>query len=293
MDEVKEALQHAAIEIAEVMRVGDLNSNFGKKKGTQNDSGDHQETVDVIADEAMEKWLMRCSAVRGFASEERDDVIMKAGNEGFLVTYDPLDGSQNIAVNITTGMIFAVFKEARGLPRNGRDIVAAGYAIFGAATSFVFATKAEGVCLYTLNHKTSRFERTKTDHKIPTKGKVYACNEGLVSSWCVPRSVAWAGAMRGRSVRWMACMASDAHRILMNGGGFLLPADAKNSNGKLRLVYEAYPMAFIFETAGGTGTLENLTPLLDMPFPHQVQKLHMKVPVFLAGPAESEVYSKL
>eukprot|EP01059_Diplonema_ambulator_P002201 TRINITY_DN11852_c0_g1_i3.p1 TRINITY_DN11852_c0_g1~~TRINITY_DN11852_c0_g1_i3.p1 ORF type:complete len:100 (+),score=28.68 TRINITY_DN11852_c0_g1_i3:209-508(+) len=99
--------------------------------------------------------------------------------------------------------------------------------------------------------------------------------------------------MRGRSVRWMACMASDVHRILFNGGGFLLPSDKKNPNGKLRLVYEAYPMAFVFKLAGGCGTDEMLKGILDYPFPHETKDLHMKVPVFLAGPYEAEVYAKL
>ena len=291
--EVLRSVQEAVVEIAYIMRKGGIWDAFGKKAGAANESGDTQESVDVLADNIMAAHLTACPHVWGFASEERKDVN-RTGQQGeYLVSYDPLDGSQNIRMNITTGLIFGVFHCPGGnVPKNGRSLVAAGYAIFGAATTFVVASAQEGVTTYTLCPSVQRFKRTGEKHRIPAKGSVYACNEGLQATWVTDRSRRWAENMRGRSVRWMACMVSDAHRILMGGGGFLLPADRKSTRGKLRLVYEAYPMAFVFECAGGKALFEDLTPILDHPFPSN-ENLHLKVPVFLASPHEAEVYAKL
>ncbi|KAJ9444628.1 hypothetical protein DIPPA_70192 [Diplonema papillatum] len=294
MKETVLALQDAVREIAHLMRVGSIAEDFGEKHGKQNESGDHQETVDVAADLAVSKRLMNCSEVHAFASEEREAITVTEGGK-YLVAYDPLDGSQNIAVNITTGLIFGIFSCSSKLPADGRSIIGAGYALFGAATQFVLATEESGVTIFTLDPTSKEFKVTSARHRIPQRGKVYACNEGLHSKWVEQRSKRWAETMRGRSVRWMACMVSDAHRILLNGGGFLLPADRSNTKGKLRLLYEAYPMAYVFECAGGHATDEHNTCILDLPFPpaSPAKVLHMKVPVFLAGPYEAELYAKL
>eukprot|EP01061_Rhynchopus_euleeides_P002442 TRINITY_DN11875_c0_g6_i1.p2 TRINITY_DN11875_c0_g6~~TRINITY_DN11875_c0_g6_i1.p2 ORF type:complete len:304 (+),score=116.33 TRINITY_DN11875_c0_g6_i1:432-1343(+) len=290
---VVKSVQEAVVEISYIMRRGGIWEGFGEKHGGANESGDHQESVDVLADNIMAEHLEGNPNVWGFASEERKEVNRTGHRGEYLVSYDPLDGSQNIKVNLTTGVIYGIFHCPTGdTPSNGRSLVAAGYAVFGAATSFVVASREEGVTVYTLCPSIQRFKATQRRHMIPPKGKVYACNEGLQATWSTERSRQWAEHMRGRSVRWMACMVSDAHRILMQGGGFLLPADRKSTRGKLRLVYEAYPMAFVFECAGGKALLEDLSPILDHPFPPQPD-LHLKVPVFLASKAEAEVYAKL
>eukprot|EP00755_Sulcionema_specki_P024937 Sspe_Gene.82200::Locus_53867_Transcript_1_1_Confidence_1.000_Length_1234::g.82200::m.82200/K03841/FBP, fbp; fructose-1,6-bisphosphatase I len=296
VENIVEHIQRAVKEVAGLMAKGHLEESFGKKHGKANESGDIQETVDVAADHAMSRALSKCADVSCYASEELDLVNFTEHPKGkYMVVYDPLDGSQNIPVNITTGLIFGIFECSVpwSPPKNGRSMVAAGYAIFGAATQIILARKGKGITVYNLNPETGDFVVTKERHVIPTKGKVYACNEGLQPTWVTERSRKWAEAMRGRSVRWMACMVSDVHRVLMEGGGFLLPADKKNVNGKLRLVYEAYPMAFIFEEAGGVGLLEDLTPILDVPFPNynDSKALHRKIPVFLASPHEASIFT--
>eukprot|EP01060_Flectonema_neradi_P016746 TRINITY_DN23368_c0_g1_i1.p1 TRINITY_DN23368_c0_g1~~TRINITY_DN23368_c0_g1_i1.p1 ORF type:complete len:290 (+),score=50.23 TRINITY_DN23368_c0_g1_i1:59-928(+) len=283
------AIQDATRDIAEVMREGSKWEGFGKKHDAANESGDHQETVDVVADNIMSAALDKCDVVGAYASEEKKDITDKANRGSLFVAFDPLDGSQNIAVNITTGMIFGIWNRPE-TSLGGRGLIAAGYAIFGAATQLIVCRKnVRGAEILTLHG--GEFHSVKQNHIIPSKGKVYACNEGLQSTWVVEHSRKFAEQNRGKSVRWMACMVSDAHRILMDGGSFLLPADKKNKRGKLRLLYEAYPMAFVFEQCGGVASFEDHSPILDHPFPSD--NLHLKVPVFLSSPTEAAVYSKL
>ena len=289
MEPCLNAIKNATKEISIIMREGSKWEGFGKKHHEKNESGDHQETVDVVADEMMAKALDNCDVVGSYASEEKKDVTEKGNGGHLFVAFDPLDGSQNIAVNITTGMIFGIWSRSE-ISKGGRGLIAAGYAIFGAATQLIICRKGvKGAQILTLHG--DDFYCIKQTHMIPVKGKVYACNEGLQSTWIVKRSRDFAEQNRGKSVRWMACMVADAHRILMGGGSFLLPADKKNKRGKLRLLYEAYPMAFVFEQCGGTATFEDHSAILDHPFPSD--NLHIKVPVFLSSPTEAALYAKL
>jgi fructose-1,6-bisphosphatase I len=179
---------------------------------------------------------------------------------------DPLDGSSNIDVNATIGTIFAVFNRESeegttateaDILRSGRDIVAAGYIIYGSGTVLVLATNDTGVNGFTLDPSVGEFFLSHKDIELGETAKIYSVNEGYRSMWA-PGVAEYVDTLkaagRGMSQRYIGSLVADFHRNLLKGGLFLYPATSKNPDGKLRLLYEAFPLAYICERAGGAAT---------------------------------------
>jgi len=236
--------------------------------GEVNSTGDDQKKLDVLSNDIFIDALQNCGACAVLVSEENEDPLFvspdKAGR--FVVAFDPLDGSSNIDCNVSTGTIFAVYEKLDKKPssvddilRTGNDIVVAGYCMYGAATELVITFKGHGVHRFTLDPSLGEFIHTQAHVMIPEGGgkKIYSCNEGNSGNWDPAIKAVVEKYNQGSkpyAARYVGSMVSDVHRTILYGGIYLYPADGKSPNGKLRVLYEGFPMAFIMEQAGGSAS---------------------------------------
>jgi fructose-1,6-bisphosphatase I len=270
---------------------------------TENIQGEVQKKLDVISNEILleaNEWGGHLAAM---ASEEMESIhpIPNRYPKGeYMLLFDPLDGSSNIDVNVSIGTIFSVLKAPEGMAapteadfmQAGTRQVAAGYAVYGPQTMLVLTT-GNGVHCFTLDREMGSWVLTQQNMSIPAKTKEFAINASNMRHWHEPvkryvdELLAGSSGPRGTdfNMRWVASMVADVHRILSRGGIFMYPADTRDTSvpGKLRLMYEANPMAFIVEQAGGAAT-DGKGRILDI----QPQKLHQRVPVFLGSKEEVE-----
>lgn len=262
--------------------------------GERNVQGEAVRKLDALAHDLMIDALRPSGHVCALASEEAEHPLFLTAEETrgpYVVLFDPLDGSSNIDAGITIGTIFSIYRAGRvdavesDLLQTGSRQVAAGYALYGSSTSFV-CTSGNGVHGYTLDPATGEFRLTHENLRMPRRGTIYSANEANYARWC-------AGVQRyidalkdpdgpeSYSARYVGSLVADFHRTLLYGGLFLYPADPRDApNGKLRLLYEAAPLALIAEAAGGrasTGDQDVLTL--------QATALHQRVPLFI-GSAE-------
>lgn len=260
-----EHIASACLHIAADIRAAAF-KGLGGAAGEVNVQGEEQKKLDVAADIAFAETCARCPRLAALVSEERDEIVwLKAPAAGdFIVYYDPLDGSSNIDVNLSVGSIFAICRiskdDLRNVLKPGRDQICAGYAIYGPSTMLVLTTGG-GVNGFTLDVDRGAFRLTHPDMTIPERTSEFAINASRYHHWeeavraYVDACLAGANGPRGRAfnMRWTASMVADVHRILNRGGVFLYPADTENraKGGKLRLLYEANPMAMLVEQAGG------------------------------------------
>jgi fructose-1,6-bisphosphatase I len=265
--------------------------------GEQNSTGDDQKKLDVLSNDIFIDALTNCGASSILVSEENEDPIFvpadKAGR--FVVCFDPLDGSSNIDCNVSTGTIFAVYeKKSRGktgniddvINRTGNDILVAGYCMYGAATELVIAFKGSGVHRFTLDPSLGEFVHTEADVKIPQGGgkKIYSCNEGNSKNWDSAITAIVEGYKQGPkpyAARYVGSMVSDVHRTILYGGIYLYPADNKNAKGKLRVLYEGFPMAMIVETAGGSASCGLFNGKIQRLLDIVPKSIHEKCPVVI------------
>jgi fructose-1,6-bisphosphatase I len=265
---------------------------------SENVQGEVQKKLDVISNEILleaNEWGGHLAAM---ASEEMEDIhpIPNRYPKGeYLLVFDPLDGSSNIDVNVSIGTIFSVLKAPEGMSnpseqdflQPGSKQVAAGYAVYGPQTLLVLTT-GNGVNCFTLDREMGSWVLTQRNMQIPAKTKEFAINSSNQRHWHAPvqryigELLAGSTGPRGTdfNMRWIASMVADVHRILNRGGIFMYPADLRDPSkpGRLRLMYEANPMAFIVEQAGGMAT-DGKRRILDI----QPEKLHQRVPVFLGS----------
>ena len=272
--------------------------------GTENVQGEAQKKLDVISNEILLEANAWGGHLAACASEEMEDPhpIPDAYPKGnYLLLFDPLDGSSNIDVNISVGTIFSVLRandehadpNARDFMQPGTQQVAAGYCVYGPSTMLVLTT-GHGVHAFTLDRELGSFMLTARNLTIPADTREFAINMSNRRFWEAPMRryvdelLAGKEGPRGKdfNMRWVASMVADVHRILSRGGIFIYPVDAKTQEqgGKLRLMYEANPMALIVEQAGGAATTGRRRILDVMP-----QRLHQRVPVFLGSKNEVEV----
>lgn len=257
--------------IAQRLRRSTLTGDTGYAK-TSNVYGERQEKLDVFANDVFLRHLRYGGIVSIAASEELEEpkVFERDGAGHYTVCFDPIDGSQNLDVNGTLGTIFGVRRRQgpkeheHGLLTSGRDQVAAGYLLYGPATEMVIAAGGK-VAIFTLDDS-GEFFLSKPNVRLPQRGRPYAVNEGNESRWsdATRRYVEWLKTPHDggepHATRYSASLVGDFHRILQQGGIYLYPAepsDPKTPNGKLRVLYECHPLAFVAEMAGGrasTGT---------------------------------------
>ena len=269
---------------------------------TQNVQGEVQKKLDVLTNEALLQHCEWGGQLAGMASEEMDDPysIPKEYPCGrYLLIFDPLDGSSNSDVNVSVGTIFSVFEKADNTPavlgdflRPGRQQVAAGYALYGPSTMMVL-TLGQGTYGFTLDRESGNFILTHPDIKIPAKTSEFAINTSNERFWEPPvaryvqECKAGKTGVRERdfNMRWIASMVAEVHRILMRGGVFMYPKDYKDTTkaGRLRLMYEANPVAMIVEQAGGHSTTGRQDILEIVP-----DELHQRVPLILGSRDEVE-----
>ncbi|TWI64371.1 fructose-1,6-bisphosphatase I [Pseudoduganella lurida] len=265
---------------------------------SENVQGEVQKKLDVISNEILleaNEWGGHLAAM---ASEEMESIHLIPNRYPmgeYMLVFDPLDGSSNIDVNVSIGTIFSVLKAPDGMTtpteqdflQPGSKQVAAGYAVYGPQTMLVLTT-GHGVNCFTLDREMGSWVLTQSNIQIPTTTKEFAINMSNQRHWQPPvqryvsELLAGSTGPRGTdfNMRWIASMVADVHRILNRGGIFMYPADVRDPSkpGKLRLMYEANPMAFIVEQAGGMAT-DGKHRILDI----QPEKLHQRVPVFLGS----------
>ncbi len=266
--------------------------------GKTNIQGEEVQKMDEFANNTIKKRMARCGYICVMTSEEEEDIIpVTEGYEGkYTLAFDPLDGSSNIDVNVSIGTIFSIHRRRTSLTmgqgtkedilQKGSEQVAAGYIIYGSSTMLVFST-GEGVHGFTLDPSVGEFFLSHPDLKIPSKAKYYSINEGNLNYWDknIRRYIEHVKEIdkdddRPLSGRYIGTLVSDFHRNLISGGIFLYPVDNKNPekpSGKLRLMYEAAPFAFIIEQAGGkaiTGDGRNISDI-------EPESLHQRVPLII------------
>ncbi|MEZ4700272.1 MAG: class 1 fructose-bisphosphatase [Rhodothermales bacterium] len=245
--------------------------DLGGSSGVVNVQGETQQKLDAMAHNELVRALRRGGECCLIGSEEYADPIVldtPNGESGeYMVLFDPLDGSSNIEVNVSVGTIFSIYHLPPGIPpsleaalRPGTEQVAAGYVIYGSSTMFVYTT-GRGVNGFTLDQSIGEFFLSHPDIRIPDTGRIYSINEGYYHAFepGLRRYIKWmqeedASTGRPYTTRYIGSYISDFHRNLLKGGIFIYPLTAKNPGGKLRLMYEVNPTAFIVEQAGGLAT---------------------------------------
>lgn len=282
----------AAIEISALLRGAVFRGALGAAGG-ENVQGEQQQKIDVLSDEIFLDEMRSTGYVCAVGSEEQEEllVIDEYAHADWLVLVDPLDGSSNLDIDGPVGTIFSIVKRktANGerphvsdTLQAGREVVAAGYVLYGPSLMLVCSV-GDGVHGYTFNPADARFELSHPDMRIPATGGYYSVNEANADKWLdgMGERLDAMKEKTGLGMRYVGSMVADMHRTLLKGGIFLYPADEKNTNGKLRLLYEAIPMGFLMEQAGGKANTTPELAVLDV----QPSGLHQRVPVFLGSNA--------
>jgi len=265
----------ACKEIARSVAYGELGVGAGQQGGNVNVQGETQKPLDVISNQVFTSTNESGGCCAGLASEEMDEphqIPPQHSRGKYLLVFDPLDGSSNIDVNVSVGSIFSVLRASRDVLDSRRDVteadflqagssqVAAGYALYGPTTMLVLSV-GNGVAAFTLDPALGEFMLTHPHVQVPADTQEFAINASNARFWETPvkryvdECLAGKTGPRGKdfNMRWIASMVAEAHRILMRGGVFLYPRDTKDPSkpGRLRLLYEANPIGFIMEQAGG------------------------------------------
>jgi fructose-1,6-bisphosphatase I len=289
---VIEALALVGRNLCRTIKRGPLGGSLGEGVG-ENLGGDQQKALDVMADEAFADELKK-TAVRYYASEEQDFVVELNPEGTFALAIDPLDGSSNIDVNVSIGTIFSIFDAKPGDPdgsflRLADEQLAGGYIIYGPQT-YIVVTFGNGVQSYIFDPDNNLWTLVETAHKVPLKASEFAINASNYRHWS-PAIRAYIDDMlagdtgphdRNFNMRWVASLVAETHRIMSRGGIFLYPGDDRNGyeRGRLRMIYECAPIAFLMEQAGGKATDGH-----DRIMSQQARELHARTP-FVFGSAE-------
>lgn len=301
-----EVVARACKSISHAVGKGALGDVLGSAE-SENIQGEVQKKLDIISNEILleaNEWGGHLAAMASEEMESIHPIPNRYPMGEYMLLFDPLDGSSNIDVNVSIGTIFSVLKapEGMGTPTEqhflqaGAKQVAAGYAVYGPQTMLVLTT-GHGVHCFTLDREMGSWVLTQRDMKIPHATKEFAINMSNQRHWHPPVQRYVSELLAGKTgprekdfnMRWIASMVADVHRILNRGGVFMYPADARDTSkpGKLRLMYEANPMAFIVEQAGGAAT-DGVRRILDI----EPTQLHQRVPVFLGAKEEVEIVTR-
>jgi fructose-1,6-bisphosphatase I len=302
LSDIVSVVADSCSEISNLVRRGALSEVLGALE-SQNVQGEVQKKLDVISNDIM---LARCAMAQGIvamASEEMDTIypVRAAGpSSGYLLLFDPLDGSSNIEVNVSIGTIFSILPVPKGAAgraateddfmQPGRNQVCAGYVVYGPQTTLVL-TFGAGVTAFTLDPESGTWIQTAKSISVPKETKEFAINASNMRHWAptvrgyIEACLAGETGPRGKNfnMRWVASMVADVHRIMMRGGVFLYPWDIREPDraGKLRLMYEANPMSMIIEQAGGAA-FDGFGDILDA----QPTALHQRISVMLGSANE-------
>ncbi len=283
-------------QIAKLLHHGPMNDILGMA-GAENVQGEDQKKLDVISNDMLKEALAKTGLVKGIASEEEEHCVSCHEDGEFLVLFDPLDGSSNIDINSLVGTIFSIYSapekssiEDADFLRPGHEQVAAGYVLYGPSVILTLTT-GQGTQMYMLDQTIGEYVLYQANVEIPRETQEFAINASNQRHWAAPMQAYIADLLKGKTgprgknfnMRWVAAMVGDVHRILCRGGIFTYPWDKKNPDkpGKLRLMYEANPMGFLVEQAGGKAFTDKAR-ILDI----QPDNIHQRVPVILGSADE-------
>ena len=286
----------AARQVSKELNSAGLNRILGDASGTKNVHGEVVKKLDIIANDLFINSLKQGGNCAGIVSEEIDKIIVfndkMSKNSQYIVAIDPLDGSSNIDVNVPVGTIFSIFKRnsikknitTKDFLQKGSKQVAAGYIIYGSSTIYVL-TVGKGVDAFTLDPLVQEFYLSHKDIKIPKKARMYSVNQGNYYEfpielqdyikWCEQED---SETGRPYSLRYVGSMVADIHRSLLKGGLFIYSKSKRAPQGKLRLLYECNPMAFIIEQAGGLA-FNRYERILDS----KPKEIHQKSEIFIGS----------
>ena len=287
------ALAAAAGDITTLISSNGISVDLGDEVGGTNSDGDSQKALDVQAEEVILSHLAGSGAGILLSEEQEDPVVIENGGR-LIVAVDPLDGSSNISVNVTIGTIFSILPEGSPL-QTGRAQRAAGFFTYGPQTTLALAfADGGGVACFVRDPRTGGFLAMDTDVKIPAQTNEFAINSAYAHHWFTPLKnwmeeiLAGKSGPRGKDyrMRWVGSLVADAWRIFQRGGVFLYPGDSRKGqeNGRLRLVYEANPIAMLAERAGGIAS-SGTGPILDI----EPESLHQRVPLMFGAAEEVSI----
>lgn len=283
--------------IRSVIEINDFLKNKSIKKYSEskiiNKSGDIVHKLDLQANEILKNNLAKSELIYAIGSEEEEEFLILNKNGKYTIVFDPLDGSSNIDLGLNTGTIFGIFDISNNknkMIKNGRDLICSGYALYGSNIQMIIANIdtveffniIDGI-IYLID------DNFKIDNNVHSK--FYCINESNKSIWLYDKTKIFIDKLvkKGKSCRWSGCMVSDIHRILLSSGVFAYPCNEKNKRGKLRLLYECYPIAFIIEKMGGKAIIENdMINIIDYNFTYSNK--HEKIPVIYSSLNDLELY---
>ncbi|KAI9082443.1 hypothetical protein K1719_035586 [Acacia pycnantha] len=260
--------------------------------GEINVQGEDQKKLDVLSNEVFVKALISSGRTCILVSEENEDpIFVEPSQRGkYIVVFDPLDGSSNIDCGVSIGTIFGIYQvkdlnnpTVDDILQSGSNMLAAGYCMYGSSCTFVLST-GNGVNGFTLDPSLGEFILTHPNIKIPKQGKIYSVNEGNAKYWDEPTAKYVESCKYPqdgsppKSLRYIGSMVADVHRTLLYGGIFMYPADKKSLSGKLRILYEVFPMSYLMEQAGGQAFTGKQRALDLVP-----KKVHDRSPIFLGS----------
>lgn len=290
----------ACKEISFRVSQGELSGALGSTLD-ENIQGETQKKLDVLSNQLLKDILLESGYVKAIASEEEDYTVAGNPDAEYIVAFDPLDGSSNTDINSLVGTIFSIMKAPKDKAADDQSIfmqagkhqVAAGYVLYGPSTMLAL-TIGKGTRLFTLDRTHGSFLLTEDKVAIPEDTKEFAINASNQRHWLTPMQNYIADCLAGEegprkknfNMRWIACMVGDVHRLLCRGGLFTYPEDTKNPEKpfKLRLLYEANPMAMLVEQAGGVA-YAGLDRILDI----EPQEIHQRVAVTMGSKNEVEI----
>lgn len=306
LTQLLDKVTQASIAIADHLRIGAIKGILGSA-GIDNVQGEVQKKLDIIANDEFVKFCSQTNSVAALVSEEVEEIYWLKDNpqpDDLIIYFDPLDGSSNVDVNLSVGSIFSISKIGDNFDASnelsilhaGNKQICAGYTVYGPSTSLV-VTLGNGVNGFTYDTSSNDFLLTHENMTVPTETGEYAINTSYHQFWDTPirryvdECVAGINGPRGKkyNMRWTASMVADVHRILVRGGVFMYPKDANNqkAGGKLRLMYEANPMSFLIEQAGGAAS-NGYERIMDV-VPNSP---HQRVAVLLGSKSEIEVLNQ-
>lgn len=280
----------------EINRAGLI--NIAGSVGSQNVQGEEQQKLDVVADVRFTRSITYGGEVCAIISEEHDDIIDTGNHKGkYIMAIDPLDGSSNIDVNVAVGTIFSIYRRISpiGTPPDLNDVlqkgsrqVAAGYILYGSSTMLVYTT-GHGVFGFTYEPSLGEYYLSHPSMMMPQNGNIYSCNEGNINTFPEPvRNYIDQLRQDGASSRYIGSFVADFHRNLLKGGIYMYPETAKSPNGKLRLMYECNPLAFLVEQAGGKATNGTMR-ILDI----EPTSLHQRCPLYIGSVKMVDQYMQI
>jgi fructose-1,6-bisphosphatase I len=275
MENAIEVVKQAVIEVYKKLDCCDL-IKAGNLVNLKNKTDDDVIEIDQEANQVFEETILKSEYFYSFISEENEDIKYNnniTSKTKYMIACDPIDGSKNIDINITTGTIFTIFKlNSENKAESGRDIVCSGYSLFGVCTQLIISTK-ESTNIYQLNSD-NEFIFVKEMSQMPNKSSSYSINQGYSNLWTNPKIGKFVNNQmeKGISLRFVGSMVADVNRALIKGGSFMYPGNKNNKNGKLRLLYEVMPMAYIFENLGGIVINDKEERILDLKIPKNIHE---------------------